>query len=57
MNIEPADYQRIAEMIHSDNSPVGIDARKTHIYIIHMLEQITQRLEKLESRQSPGSSN
>ena len=57
MNIAQEDYQRIAEMIHSDSSPVGIDAKKTHIYIIHMLEQLTERLEKLETQRSTGPTN
>ena len=35
-------------MIRSDTSPVGIDAVKTHIYIIHKLEQIEKRLDALE---------
>jgi len=41
-------YKRIAEEIHSDSSPVGIDAKKTHIMILDKLERIEKRLEKLE---------
>lgn len=48
MRIEQQDYDRIAELINSDASPVGIDAKKTHIYIIHMLESIQKRLEVVE---------
>ena len=45
----PADeYAQIEKMIASDESPVGIDAKKTHIIIIRKLLQIEQRLEKLE---------
>ena len=42
------DYDKIAKMIASDNSVVGIDAKETHIIIIHKLMEIEKRLEKLE---------
>ena len=32
MKIDEDTYKEIAELIHSDESPVGIDAKKTHIY-------------------------
>lgn len=48
MKIDEENYIRINEMIRSDTSPVGIDAVKTHIYIIHKLEQIEKRLDALE---------
>jgi hypothetical protein len=48
MNIDKESYEKISEMITSDASPVGIDAKKTHIYIIHKLHQIEKRLEALE---------
>ncbi len=41
-------YQAIIKEIESDNSPVGIDAKKTHALILYKLEQIMQRLDKLE---------
>jgi hypothetical protein len=41
-------YNRIAEEIHSDDSPVGIDAKKTHIMILDKSERIEKRLERLE---------
>ena len=37
-------YESIAKEIHSDDSPVGIDAKKTHILIIQKLKQIEERL-------------
>lgn len=43
-------YDRIAETIASDDSPVGIDAKVTHILILHKLAEIEERLERLESR-------
>lgn len=48
MEISKEDYERIAALIHSDQSPVGIDAKKTHVMILHKLEQIEDRLRKLE---------
>ena len=52
MNIDEKTYDEIAELIHSDESPVGIDAKKTHIYIIHKLNEIEKRLEAIEKRQA-----
>jgi len=41
-------FQAIIKEIESDTSPVGIDAKKTHALILYKLEQIMQRLDKLE---------
>ncbi len=49
MKIPQEDYKRIEETIYSADSPVGIDAKKTHVMILHMLEQIDARLRRLES--------
>jgi len=46
--IDQNTYDKIAKVIHSDSSPVGIDAKKTHILILKMLTDIKQRLDKLE---------
>ncbi|WP_170110450.1 hypothetical protein [Flavilitoribacter nigricans] len=48
--IDQATYDAIAKMIHSDTSPVGIDAKKTHILILMKLEEISRRLERLEQK-------
>lgn len=40
----------IEEVISSKDSPVGIDAKKTHIIIINKLIEIEKRLEKLEHK-------
>ena len=42
-------YEEIARDIASDASPVGIDAKKTHIIILHLLEEIQQRLDRIEA--------
>lgn len=49
-DIDPKDYEEIAKAIDSDTSPVGIDAKKTHILILNKLQEICDRLEKLESQ-------
>ena len=48
LDIDEKTYNEIAEMIHSDSSPVGIDAKKTHILILYKLSQIEKRLDALE---------
>lgn len=50
MNIPENKYREIEELISSDDSVVGIDAKKTHILILHMLQQIQDRLDSVESR-------
>ena len=45
----PADeYERIARLITSEDSPVGIDAKKTHVLILYKLGELERRLERLE---------
>jgi hypothetical protein len=46
--ISTAEYQELETLIASDASPVGIDAKKTHIIILHKLSQIEDRLANLE---------
>ena len=48
--IDPKMYDEIAEAIHSDKSPVGIDAKKTHILILHKLQEMNERLERIEQK-------
>tara|TARA_B110000438_G_C15658800_1_gene582921 strand:- start:256 stop:447 length:192 start_codon:yes stop_codon:yes gene_type:complete len=43
-------YDEIAKVIHSDKSPVGIDAKKTHILILNKLQEITDRLDRIETK-------
>ncbi len=51
MKLDQETYQEISQLISSDASPVGIDAKTTHIFIIQKLLQIEKRLEAIESRQ------
>jgi hypothetical protein len=43
-------YREIAEAIRSAESPVGIDATRTHVMILHKLIEIERRLVELERR-------
>ncbi len=49
MEVPKERYDAIEAEIASDTSPVGIDAKKTHIVILHMLERIEARLTRLET--------
>lgn len=48
---EKEQFEAIAKEIHSDTSPVGIDAKKTHILILQKLISIEKRLDKIEKNQ------
>lgn len=50
MNIDEKTYQEIADMINSDESPVGIDAKKTHIYIIHKLHELEKKMDAMQEQ-------
>lgn len=47
MNVPQEVYESIERYIVDDNSPVGINAKKTHILIIHKLMEIEKRLDNL----------
>lgn len=54
MNTDPlstpkADFGPIIEQISLPDSPVGIDAQYTHAIIIRYLQQISERVERLEA--------
>jgi hypothetical protein len=49
MHVPQPRYDEIAHDIASEDSPVGIDAKKTHIIIIHQLENIQRRLDRIEA--------
>ncbi len=44
------EYEAIERMIGDETSPVGIDAKKTHIIIIHKLMDLERRLDRLERK-------
>ena len=45
MDVPQEGYDRIAALISSDTRSVGIDAKKTHVIILHKLMEIERRLE------------
>lgn len=49
INVPKSDYDDIEKTIASESSPVGIDAKKTHIIIIQKLMAIERRLDKAEA--------
>jgi hypothetical protein len=53
--IPESDYRAIEQAIASDDSPVGIDAKKTHVMILHKLIGIEERLARLEAALSSSS--
>jgi len=48
--VEPKAYELIANLIQSDASPVGIDAKKTHVLILNKLQELTERMERIEQK-------
>ncbi len=57
IDIPDDDYRRIEQMIASDASPVGIDAKKTHVLILHKLIEIERRLDVLEKKPLDGGTS
>jgi len=53
-DIPSAVHDEIEALIGSERSPVGIDAKETHILIIHKLLEIEGRLERMERRMGEG---
>lgn len=49
LEISEKEYDDLLEQIKSEDSPVGIDAGKTHVLILYKLLQIENRLNMLES--------
>lgn len=50
LDIDRSVYEAIAQAIHSDKSPVGIDAKKTHVLILEKLIAIEKRLQDMEAK-------
>ena len=57
MDVPEDRYREIEEAIASEESPVGIDAKRTHIMILYMLEELHERVARLEEQlgTSPSS--
>lgn len=54
MTVPQDAYDRIVKEIESDKSPVGIDAKHTHVLILHKLVEIEQRLARIEQALNLG---
>ncbi|MDX1638349.1 MAG: hypothetical protein R3281_10295 [Balneolaceae bacterium] len=50
LTISDEQYRKIFKLIESSDNPVGIDAGKTHVLILHKLLEIERRLEALEKK-------
>jgi hypothetical protein len=50
LKVAQSTFDAIANEIHSDQSPVGIDAKKTHIIILDKLLQLEERLKQIEAK-------
>jgi len=50
LSVPPDRAAEIAARIGSDASPVGIDAKATHVAILHLLLEIQDRLASIERR-------
>jgi hypothetical protein len=48
LEVDAQTYEDIAKLIGSTESPVGIDAKKTHIIIINKLNEINERMIRIE---------
>ena len=48
LQVPEAEYERLSAELASDESPVGIDAKKAHIIILHKLMEIEARLARIE---------
>ena len=48
LDVDDDKKSQIEKIISSSDSPVGIDAKKTHIIIINKLLEIEKRLDNLE---------
>ena len=46
-------YDRLRRAIESDDSPVGIDAQKAHVLILHKLIELEKRLDRIEKKMAP----
>jgi hypothetical protein len=50
LDVPPDIFTSIEREISSEASPVGIDAKRTHIIILHKLQEIEERLKRIEAR-------
>jgi len=49
LDVPTETYDRIKRAIESDETPVGIDAKKAHVIILHKLIELEKRLDRIEA--------
>lgn len=54
LDVPPDQYEELQRWIASTDSPVGIDATKTHVLILKKLLDIEERMARLEARLGGG---
>ena len=50
LDISDEEYRSLAQHIESEQSVVGIDAKKTHILILHLLTKMQEKIDHLEQK-------
>jgi len=50
LDVPKETYDRIKQAIESDETPVGIDAKKAHVIILHKLIELENRLDRIEDK-------
>mgnify|MGYP006310396495 FL=1 len=50
LDVPKETYDRIKQAIESDETPVGIDAKKAHVIILHKLIELEKRLDRIEDK-------
>jgi hypothetical protein len=50
LDVPEETYDRIKQAIESDETPVGIDAKKAHVIILHKLIELEKRLDRIEDK-------
>ena len=50
LDVPKETYDRIKQAIESDETPVGIDAKKAHVIILHKLIELEKRLDRIENK-------
>lgn len=50
LDVEQSLFERIAAEIQSADSPVGIDAKKTHILILNKLLELEEKMKEIANK-------
>lgn len=50
IDVPAEDYEELERAIADPSSPVGIDAKRTHVLILYKLRELERRLDSIERR-------